>query len=58
MLSPTIVAQNVPMHRVNHDDFIAYDHALCYIPALDEPTMRHEREVYEADPLGGSPSRY
>jgi hypothetical protein len=36
----------------------ALDNALCYIPTIDAPTMQWEREVYEADPLGGSPSRY
>lgn len=58
MLSPTIVEQIRDLTPVEQDDFTAYDHALCYIPALDEPTMRHERDVYEADPTGGNPSRY
>ena len=58
MLSPTIVEKIRDLKPVDHDDFVAYDHALCYIPALDEPTMRHEREVYDADPTGGGASRY
>lgn len=58
MLSPTIVEQVRKLTPVSQDDFVAYDHALCYIPTIDAPTMRHEREVYEADPTGGSASRY
>jgi hypothetical protein len=53
MLSPTIVEQIRNGAHITSDD-----KPVNNVPTMDAPTIAHERDVYDADPCGGSPSRY